>query len=122
MASPVVGGTANAPANNAPANTSTQSGADTSSDPTHIAVFPAPLYALGAAAVGGLAGFAAVYWVASRLAGTLAAVAAVVMIFAMTMTGPWVQARAETEFGRIIAVALQAIAFGGVLGTLVILI
>lgn len=71
--------------------------------------------------VGGLVGLAAVYLVASRLAGTLAAVAAVVIIFALAMAGPWAQTRAETEIGRVIAVALQAIAFGGVLGALIIL-
>lgn len=86
------------------------------------AVLPAPLRTLGAALVGGLAGVGAVYLVASRLAGTLAAVAAIVMIFAVTMAGPWVHARAGTEFGRVVAVALQAIAFGAVIGALVILI
>ena len=113
---PVVGDT---PANPAPANPVPTNTAP--ADTTHVAVFPAPLYTLGATAVGGLTGLGAVYLVASQLAGTLAAVAAVVMIFAMTMAGPWVQARAETEIGRVIAVALQAIAFGGVLGVMIIL-
>lgn len=85
------------------------------------AVLPAPLLTLGAATIGGLAGLVAVYLVASRLAGTLAAVAAVVMIFAVTMAGPWVHARAGTELGRVIAVALQSIAFGGALGGLAIM-
>lgn len=100
-----------------PANTAAQAspwGAD-------AAVLPAPLHTLGAVAVGGLAGVGAVYLVASRLAGTLAAVAAVVMIFAVTMAGPWVHARSGTELGRVFAVALQAVAFGGLLGGLVIL-
>lgn len=105
-ASPVVG---DAPATTAP------------DDTTHVVVFPAPLHTLGAAVVGGLVGLAAVYLVASRLAGTLAAVAAVVIIFALAMAGPWAQTRAGTEIGRVIAVALQAIAFGGVLGALIIL-
>lgn len=87
----------------------------------YAAVLPAPLYALGAAAVGSLLGFGAVYLVASRLAGTLAAVAAVVLIFAVTMAGPWVHARAGTEVGRVIAVALQAVAFGGAIGGLAIM-
>ena len=122
-APPVVG---DAPANTdltstAPTDTDTDTDTDADTEATHVAVFPAPLHALGAAVVGGLAGLGAVYLVASRLAGTLAAVAAVVMIFAMTMAGPWVQARAETELGRVIAVALQALAFGGVLGALIIL-
>ncbi|WP_010539777.1 hypothetical protein [Dietzia alimentaria] len=104
--------TASPAAGDAPVNT----------DMTHIAVFPTPLHTLGAAAVGILAGLGAVYLVASRLAGTPAAVAAMVMIFAVTMAGPLVQARAGTELGRVIAVALQSIVFGGVLGALVIVI
>lgn len=86
------------------------------------AVLPAPLLALVAASLGGLAGVGAVYLVASQLAGTLAAVAAVVMIFAVTMAGPWVHARAGSEFGRVIAVALQAVAFGGALGALLVML
>ena len=88
---------------------------------TAAAVLPAPLHTLGAATIGGLAGLGAVYLVASRLAGTLAAVAAVVMIFAVTMAGPWVHARAGTELGRVIAVALQAVAFGGAIAGLTIM-
>ena len=85
------------------------------------AVLPAPMNTLAAATIGGLAGLAAVYLVASKLAGTLAAVAAVVMIFAVTMAGPWVHARAGTEMGRVIAVALQAVAFGGAIAGLAIM-
>ena len=85
------------------------------------AILPSPPLALGAATAGGLAGLVAVYLVASRLAGTLAAVAAVVMIFAVTMAGPWVQARAGTELGRMIAEALQSVEFGGALGGLAIM-
>ena len=88
---------------------------------TAAAVLPAPLHTLGAATIGGLAGLGAVYLVASRLAGTLAAVAAVVMIFAVTMAGPWVHARAGTELCRVIAVALQAVAFGGAIAGLTIM-
>ncbi|MFB9258947.1 hypothetical protein [Dietzia aerolata] len=86
------------------------------------AVLPSPLRALGAAALGGLAGAVAIYLVSSHLAGTLAAVAAIIMIFAVAMAGPWFQARAETELGRMAAVAMQAVGFGGVLGALIILI
>lgn len=85
------------------------------------AVLPAPLHTLAAATIGGLAGLGAVHLVASRLAGSLAAVAAVVMIFAVTMAGPWVHARADTELGRVIAVALQAVAFGGAIAGLAIM-
>lgn len=85
------------------------------------AVLPAPLHTLGAATIGGLAGFGAVYLVSWRLAGTLAAVAAVIMIFAVTMAGPWVHARAGSELGRVIAVALQAVAFGGAIAGLAIM-
>ena len=62
----------------------------------------------------------AVYGVASRLAGSLTAVAAIVMVFADTLAGPRVHAAARTELGRTIAVTLQAIGFGGVVGALVI--
>lgn len=89
---------------------------------THTTVFPTPLHTLAAAAVGILAGLGVVYLVASRLAGTPAAVAVIVMIFAATMAGPLVQSRAGTELGRVIAVALQSIVFGGVLGALILVI
>ena len=107
-----------------PAGASTRAAVDNRTDAenaTGAAVLPSPLLALAAGTTGGLAGLAAVYLVASRLAGTLAAVAAVVMIFAVTMAGPWVHARADTELGRVIAVALQAVAFGGALGGLVVM-
>lgn len=85
------------------------------------AVLPSPLHTLGAATIGVLAGLAAIYLVASRLAGTLDAVAAIIAIFAVTMSGPRVHARAGTEFGRMLAVSLQSIAFGAALGGLLIL-
>lgn len=85
------------------------------------AVLPSPLRFLAAGTVGGLAGLAAVYLVASRLAGTLDAVAAIIMIFAVTMSGPWVHARSDTELGRVIAVALQSVAFGAALGGLLVM-
>lgn len=97
------------------------SAAHSSAGGADAALLPAPLHALGAAALGSLAGLGAVYLVASRLAGTLAAVVAVVLIFAVTMAGPWVHARAGTELGRVIAVALQAVAFGGAIGGLAIM-
>ena len=99
----------------------TRSAAHSSAGGTDAALLPAPLHALGAATLGSLAGLGAVYLVASRLAGTLAAVVAVVLIFAVTMAGPWVHARAGTELGRVIAVALQAVAFGGAIGGLAIM-
>lgn len=111
----VAGGTANG--STADNRTVTSSAGDTTA-----AVLPAPLHTLGAAAGGGLAGLGAVYLVASRLAGTLAAVAAVVMIFAVTMAGPWVHGRAGTELGRVVAVALQAVAFGGAIGALALVL
>ena len=104
-----------------PGSVGTEPVQSTSAEDLDAAVLPAPLLALAGAAIGGLAGLAAVYLVASRLAGTLAAVAAVVMIFVVTMAGPWVQARAGTELGRMIAVALQSVAFGGALGGLAIM-
>ena len=58
---------------------------------------------------------------AERLADTLAGVAAVVMIFAVTLAGPRVHAGARTEVGRTVAVVLQSVGFGGVLGALLIL-
>lgn len=87
----------------------------------HATVFPAPLTTIAAALVGGFLGLAAVYGVAERLADTLAGVAAVVMIFAVTLAGPRVHAGARTEVGRTVAVVLQAVGFGGVLGALLIL-
>ncbi|MGN0100336.1 MAG: hypothetical protein ACI39C_05285 [Dietzia sp.] len=87
----------------------------------HATVLPAPHTTVLAALVGGLLGLAAVYGVAARLADTVAGVAAVVMIFAVTLAGPRVHAGARTEVGRTIAVALQSVGFGGVLGALLIL-
>ncbi len=87
----------------------------------HATVLPAPHTTVLAALVGGLLGLAAVYGVAARLADTVAGVAAVVMIFAVTLAGPRVHAGARTEVGRTIAVALQSLGFGGVLGALLIL-
>ena len=87
----------------------------------HATVFPAPMTTIAAALVGGFLGLAAVYGVAERLADTLAGVAAVVMIFAVTLAGPRVHAGARTEVGRTVAVVLQSVGFGGVLGALLIL-
>lgn len=87
----------------------------------HATVLPAPLTAALAALIGGALGLAAVYGVAERLADTVAGVVAVVMIFAVTLTGPRVHAGARTEVGRALAVALQSVGFGGVLGALIIL-
>ena len=89
-------------------------------DAPHATVLPAPLTTIIAVLAGGLLGVAAVYGVASRLAGSLTAVAAIVMVFAVTLAGPRVHAAARTELGRTIAVTLQAIGFGGVVGALVI--
>ncbi|MDV3356844.1 hypothetical protein [Dietzia sp. IN118] len=89
-------------------------------DAPHATVLPAPLTTIIAALAGGLIGIAAVYGVASRLAGSLTAVAAIVMVFGVTLAGPRVHAAARTELGRTIAVTLQAIGFGGVVGALVI--
>ncbi|MDV6299205.1 hypothetical protein R3P82_08760 [Dietzia maris] len=89
-------------------------------DAPHATVLPAPLTTIIAVLAGGLIGIAAVYGVASRLAGSLTAVAAIVMVFAVTLAGPRVHAAARTELGRTIAVTLQAIGFGGVVGALVI--
>ncbi|MDV8001955.1 hypothetical protein [Rhodococcus sp. IEGM 1408] len=100
-------------------------GADSSlgkSDATPAAVFPAPLTTLAAAAIGGLIGLAMVYGVAARLADTLVGVSVIVLVFAMTMAGPRVHAAARTETGRILAVILEAIAFGGAVGALIVLI
>lgn len=90
-------------------------------DPPPATVFPAPLTTFVAALAGGLLGIATVYGVASRLAGSLTAVAAIVMVFAVTLAGPRVHAAARTELGRTLAVILQAIGFGGVVGALIIL-
>ncbi|WP_407335409.1 hypothetical protein [Dietzia kunjamensis] len=89
-------------------------------DAPHATVLPAPLTTIIAVLAGGLLGVAAVYGVASRLAGSLTAVAAIVMVFAVTLAGPRVHAAARTELGRTIAVTLQAIGFGGVVGAVVI--
>lgn len=86
----------------------------------HATVLPAPRTTILAALTGGLLGTAAVYIVASRLAGSLAAVVAIVMVFAVTLAGPRVHAAARTELGRAIAVVLQSIGFGGAVGALVI--
>lgn len=96
-------------------------GSDSATGSGHATVFPAPLTTVVAALVGGLLGLAAVNGVAARLADTLAGVAAVVMIFAVTLAGPRVHAGARTEVGRTVAVTLQAVGFGGVLGALLIL-
>lgn len=91
-------------------------------DATPAAVFPAPLTTIAAAALGGLIGLAMVYGVATRLADTLVGVSVIVLVFAMTMAGPRVHAAARTETGRTIAVILEAIAFGGAIGALIVLI
>jgi len=96
-------------------------GSDSAGGSGHATVFPAPLTTIAAALVGGFLGLAAVYGVAERLADTLAGVAAVVMIFAVTLAGPRVHAGARTEVGRTVAVVLQSVGFGGVLGALLIL-
>lgn len=88
----------------------------------HATVLPAPLTTTVAALMGGLIGLGAIYGVASRLAGTLTAVAAIVMVFAVTLAGPRVHAAARTDVGRTVAVVLQAIGFGGVIGALIILV
>ena len=49
-------------------------------------------------------------------------VAVIVMVFALTMAGPRVHATARSEVGRTVAVVLEAIAFGGVLGAVIVLI
>ncbi|WP_244192487.1 hypothetical protein [Dietzia lutea] len=97
------------------------SAGDSANGSGHATVFPAPLTTIAAALVGGFLGLAAVYGVAERLADTLAGVAAVVMIFAVTLAGPRVHAGARTEVGRTVAVVLQSVGFGGVLGALLIL-
>lgn len=99
----------------------TRPGTGALTDPTtHATVLPAPLTTIIAALAGGLIGIVAVYGVASRLAGSLTAVAAIIMVFAVTLAGPRVHAAARTELGRTIAVTLQAIGFGGVVGALII--
>ena len=95
--------------------------ASTAPDVAPAAVLPSPLHFLAAGTGGGLAGLIAVYLVATKLAGTLDAVAVVIMIFAVTMSGPWVHARAESELGRVIAVALQSVAFGAAFGALLLM-
>ncbi len=85
------------------------------------AVLPSPLTAVASAVTGGAIGVAMVYGVAARLADTLAGVAVIVLVFAMTMAGPRVHAVSRTEAGRAVAVALEAIAFGGALGALIVL-
>lgn len=87
-----------------------------------VAVFPAPLTTITAAAMGGLIGVGAVYGVAARLADTLVGVAVIVLVFALTMAGPRVHAAARSEVGRTVAVILEAIAFGGLLGAVIVLI
>lgn len=90
-------------------------------DAAPAAVFPAPLTTIAAAVMGGLIGLAMVYGVAARLADTLIGVSVIVLVFAMTMAGPRVHAVARTETGRTIAVILEAIAFGGAIGALIVL-
>ncbi|MFN3600121.1 MAG: hypothetical protein ACK4UY_01880 [Dietzia sp.] len=85
------------------------------------AVFPAPLTTISAAAIGGLIGVGAVYGVAARLADTLVGVAVIVLVFALSMAGPRVHAVARSEVGRTVAVVLEAIAFGGLLGAVIVL-
>ncbi|AWH94243.1 hypothetical protein [Dietzia psychralcaliphila] len=88
---------------------------------TPAAVFPAPLTTISAAVMGGLIGLGAVYGVAARLADTLVGVAVIVLVFALSMAGPRVHAVARSEVGRTVAVVLEAIAFGGVLGAVIVL-
>ena len=95
---------------------------DAASGTSPAAVFPAPLITIAAAAMGGLIGVGAIYGVATRLANTLVGVAVIVMVFALTMAGPRVHATARSEVGRTVAVVLEAIAFGGVLGAVIVLI
>ncbi|MBB1025780.1 MULTISPECIES: hypothetical protein [unclassified Dietzia] len=89
-------------------------------DTAPAAVFPAPLTTVSAAATGGLIGLGAVYGVAALLADTLVGVALLVLVFALTMAGPRVHSMARTEVGRTVAVVLEAIAFGGVLGAVIV--
>lgn len=89
---------------------------------SRAAVFPAPLTTIIAAAMGGMIGVGAIYGVAARLANTLVGVAVIVLVFALTMAGPRVHATAESELGRTVAVVLEAIAFGGVLGAAIVLL
>ncbi|KAA0918206.1 hypothetical protein [Dietzia sp. ANT_WB102] len=102
-------------------NTSTTTSPGPPTGATHATVFPAPLTTIVAALAGGLLGFAAIYGVASRLAGSLTAVVAIGMLFALTLAGPRVHAAARTELGRTVAVVLEAIGFGGVVSAVIIL-
>ena len=83
-------------------------------------VLPTPLSTAAAAGAGGLAGLATIYAVAHLLADTVAGVAVIAVVFAVTMAGPWVHARADNELGRALAVGLQAVAFGGALAAILI--
>ncbi|MGN7156482.1 hypothetical protein ACTHRK_10280 [Dietzia cercidiphylli] len=109
------------PAEVAPAQDDPGRDAPVDREVTPAAVFPAPLTTVSAAATGGLIGLGAVYGVASRLADTLVGVAVLVLVFALTMAGPRVHSVARSEVGRTIAVILEAIAFGGVLGAVIVL-
>ena len=91
-------------------------------DALHAAVFPAPLTAVAAALIGGLLGAGAVYGVATRLADTLVGVVVIILVFALTLAGPRVHAAARSEVGRTVAVILESIGFGGVLGAVIVLI
>ncbi|MET3860687.1 hypothetical protein ABIE38_001609 [Dietzia sp. 2505] len=109
------------PAEVAPAQADPGRDAPVDREATPAAVFPAPLTTVSAAATGGMIGLGAVYGVAERLADTLVGVAVLVLVFALTMAGPRVHSVARSEVGRTIAVILEAIAFGGVLGAVIVL-
>lgn len=88
----------------------------------HTAVFPSPLTTAAAIGCGGAVGFAVVYGLVALQANPAFGVAVIVALYAMAMAGLKQLTDARTEMGRAVAVALNALAIGGTLGGLVVLV
>lgn len=88
----------------------------------HTAVFPSPLTTAVAITCGGTIGFSAVYGLAALQVNPIFGVAVIVTLFAMSMAGLKQLTDAKTEAGRAFAVALNALAIGGTLGGLIVLV
>lgn len=88
----------------------------------HTAVFPSPLTTAGAVGIGGTIGFLAVSGLVTLRADPVFGVAVIVTLYSMAMLGLKHLTDARTEFGRAVAVALNALAIGGTLGGLTVLV
>lgn len=91
-------------------------------DRVRAAVFPAPLLTMAAGSLGALIGFATIYLLAALRVEPLYGVGVIILLFALALSGPKLLADSRTDVGRTAAVVLNAIAFGGTFGGLVVLL